>query len=159
MRHAKVIAEDALEILPAKPGVPRLRGLVKQALFGGHERPAAVYVDAAAFEAHVASPLGAGAGAKEAQLERLRHTLGYGVVLTPVRILGPGVEAESSDNQFGGRPRAPHEERAEVARPTSVGRPVEEFYARGVNARAPEHAPRLPLDVLRGKDSDGLAWR
>src|SRR5439155_25451633 len=87
--HAKVLAEDAFEILPAEPGVPRLRGLVKQALFGGHERPAAVDVDAAAFEAHVASPLGAGAGAKQAQLERLRHALGYGVALTPVRILGP----------------------------------------------------------------------
>ena len=156
--HPEVVGEHALVVLASHPRVAALH-VAEQALLGRQEQALAVHFDAPAFEAYVAPRRGAGAGAKQAQLERLRHALGYGVVLLPVRVLGPGVETESGDRNLGMPPFAANEARAEVARPAAVSRPVEEFYARGVNARASEHVPRLLFDIVRRQDSDGLARR
>ena len=142
IRHAQLVAERTLELGARQVRVPHLNRGVEQAFLGGQQRAATVHVDAPALEHHVAP---ARPSSKQPYPELLRCPLGDPVVLLPVGILRPGVEAESRDGELGPRGGAHHEQRTEITGPTPVGGEAEEFQARGIDTHLPEHASRPAL--------------
>ena len=113
---AEIVGERALDLLRGKAGIAGLHG-AEQALLGGQQESGAVDVDAAAFEHQAGTP--------SPHLEALRERGGHGVVLLPVVVLGPSVEAPIGDGDFV--PRILDEQRAVVAGPDAVGGAADEL--------------------------------
>src|ERR1700704_6240523 len=100
VRRAELVAQDRFDLRPSESGVPALDGGIEQTLLGREKGAATVHVDAAALEHHVAR---AGTRAEQAALEPCGNALGNAVVLLPIGILGPRIEAEPRDRDL--RPR------------------------------------------------------
>ncbi len=97
IRHAQIDAQSSLDFLAAEARVADLRGLVEQALFRGYQGPSAVHVDAATFQ-HEA--LTFHRRAKQAAAKRAGGTLGDRIILLPVGVTRPAVEAEAHNRHF-----------------------------------------------------------
>src|SRR5207244_12348403 len=124
---------------------PELNRGIEQALIRGEERAAAVDVDAPALEHHACG--------HQRQLEPRSHTFRDAVVLFPVGILGPRVEAEPRDRHVGPRARPAHEQGSEVARPAAIGRKPEELDPAEGYAGPLEDAARLALVGARAHEN------
>ena len=156
MRHAELLAEDRFEVGAPEAGIPDLDLRIEQAFFRGQERSVSVEVDAPALEHHVS---GAASGWKHPQLESRCHPGGNPIVLLPVGILGPRVEAKPRNRDFRARLGTSYENRAEVAGPPAVRREPEELDLRGGYADVREQPSRLALVHRRvDQDADDLAW-
>ena len=105
-RHAELVAQDRFDLAATEPGVPDLHGGIEQTLLGGEQSPAPVHIDAAAFEHHVART---GPRAEQPEPEPRGDALGNPVVLFPVGVLSPRVEAEPRDRHLRPGARPPHE--------------------------------------------------
>src|SRR5207244_5311180 len=111
-----VLAARRRELDEGHAGIAGLHG-AEQALLGGHQESRAVDVDAAAFEHQVRTPT--------AHLEVLGYGIRHGVVVLPVVVLGPSVEAPIGDGYLA--LRAFQEERAVVPRPDAIGGAADEI--------------------------------
>src|SRR5882672_10394915 len=142
VRHLELVAQHGFDLAEPEPRVPDLNGGIEQTLLRCEEGAPPVHVDAAALEHHLSRT---GPGAEQTQLEPRGHPLGNPVVLLPVGILGPGVEAEPRDRHLAPRGRAPDEHGTEITGPASIGGEAEELDTGEIHARARQHVPRLPL--------------
>lgn len=142
VRGAQDVPEDVLVFAPSEARVANLALGVEQALLGGDERTSAVDVDAPALEDDVATVPRRGS---HGEAEVARRPGGDPRVLPAVRILGPGVEAEPGDPDLAASRRAPHEDGAEVPRPSAVGGPTQELDLAQGSAHLVEHLPRTLL--------------
>src|SRR5262249_2853623 len=107
---------------------------------GGEQRARAVHVDAPALEHDLAPAL---ANGPQGEAQRARRALRHAVVLAPVRVLGPAVEAEARD---GHRARAVlDEDGPEVARPAAVEGKAEELDKGGIDGDARQEPARAGL--------------
>src|SRR5258708_19899788 len=107
------------------------------ALFRTQHQALAIHVNAAAFENHVVRLAVASDYRHELlELKFLADAIGKLVVMLPVRILGPGIEAPVSDRDIF---LALYENGAGIARPYPVSWPDVELHALGLNVATFQH--------------------
>ena len=157
---AEILAEGLLQLRFGDAGIALLH-LAEQALFCRQQQPCAVSVNGAAFE-HKA--VFCAIGERRPGLD-CGHRVEFGnvlwnqVVVAPVAVLGPAVEAPVGDGQvvaavsfvvvppegdllFGGH--ALHEDRPGIPQPDAICTPVVKMKARHVGPLPPQH-PRYAL--------------
>ena len=107
----------------------------EQTFFGGEQNAGAVDVDGAAFENEA---LAVNSGLEGFHLEKLGDVRGNFVVVMPVRIFSPGVEAPVSEGNIVFC--ILYENRAGVTQPDAVSAPAMEAHTGEVGVMAREHA-------------------
>src|ERR1700683_4531478 len=95
--HAEVSSQRRFGLRTIEPRISALAFLIEKALFGGKQRAGTIHVEASAFENHITL---AEMGAEDLHFQPARGLCWNCIILLPVRIARPGVEAEPSDGNF-----------------------------------------------------------